>query len=500
VPQPVISAGQYSHLVRERIAALRQLRLDLTRGAPQSAPRRFFRSVEILIGAIERVFASRSKDIEHQSISEVEKDSKIAFAARLTMKLLNDVQEQLFPFLERLDSPHVPLAILPAMQRIARQYETQVELYLFPTSEHNFGFSGFRNLIQTFLQRFDLIVPDDLKAELLKEAEQLPRWLVFLSFPYVVHDSALHLTPLLHELGHFADFQLGIYRELLPIDVSTIEAAKRLVDEILQTPLSHERARVDSSQQPGVDARVGQIVQREVVEQQVFAQCSEIIHRWIHELISDLFALRIGGPAYFYSFVAFAANVGLEVKAAMTHPSPAIRIDFMVKELKELGYLSDDSGDSLDKIRPSLRHWEGWIETQKLAPDSGLARVAYEAVDKNAAKLAEAVRKHSSPFCYDTKTYNQRVPGVVGDLQLGIPPIDRSGDRKGVFRPCDFADILNGAWTTYMFSPDILESLLDCPDDERKLRATSILNQLVLKAIEASEILRVCQKSRRRKV
>jgi hypothetical protein len=80
VPEPVISARQYSHLVRERVAALQQLRLDLTRGAPQSAPRQFFHSIQILITAIDRVFATRSKDIEDQSNSE-EKESKIAFAA-----------------------------------------------------------------------------------------------------------------------------------------------------------------------------------------------------------------------------------------------------------------------------------------------------------------------------------------------------------------------------------------------------------------------------------
>lgn len=491
MPQPVISSEQYSLLVRERIATLRQLRLGLIRGAPQSAPHRFFDSIRILIGAIEKVFTSRSEDIKSQSISEVEKDRKIAFAARLTMKLLNDVQEQLFPFLEKLGSPHVPLAVLPAMQRIASEFETDVELYLFPSSEHNFGFSGFRNLIETFIQKFELIIADDLKAEIQKEAGKLPSWFVFLSFPYVVYDSALHLTPLLHELGHFADFELGIYRELLPIDVSSIEAANKLVDEICQMPLSREGPKVESSQQPGVEARVGQILQREVIAQQVFAQCSEVIHGWVHELISDLFALRMGGPAYFYAFVTFAANLGLEAKAATTHPSPAIRIDFMVKELKELGYFSEDSSEH---VRSSLKEWENWIEAQKLEPEGGPVLVAYLAMKENATKLANAVRRHTASFSYGTNTFTEKVPAITNDLEAGIPPIDRPSVHEGVLEPCDFADILNGAWTTYMFSPDKLESLLDCPNEERKLRAVSALNELALKAIEDSEILRKCQK------
>lgn len=491
MPQPVISAEQYSLLVRERIAALRQLRLGLIRGAPQSAPHRFFDSIRILIGAIEKVFTNRSEDIKSQSISEVEKDNKIAFAARLTLKLLNDVQEQLFPFLEKLGSPHVPLAVLPAMQRIASEFETDVELYLFPASEHNFGFSGFRNLTRTFIQKFELIIPDDLKAEIQKEAEKLPSWFVFLSFPYVVHDSALHLTPLLHELGHFADFERGIYKELLPIDVSGIEAADKLVDKICQMPLSQQGPKAESSQEPSVEARVGQILQREVIAQQVFAQCSEVIHSWVHELISDLFALRMVGPAYFYAFATFAGTVGLEAKAEKTHPSPAIRIDFMVKELKELGYFSEDSSE---QVRSSLKGWENWIQTQKLEPEDDIALVAHLAMKENATKLANAVRKHSPQFSYEAETFVAKVPCVTADLDAGIPPIDRPSVHKGVLEPCGFADILNGAWTTYMFSPERLESLLDCRVEERKLRAVSVLNELVLKAIEASEILRRCQK------
>jgi hypothetical protein len=343
-----------------------------------------------------------------------------------------------------------------------------------------------------------LIIPDDLKAEIQKEAEKLPRWFVFLSFPYVVHDSALHLTPLLHELGHFADFKLGIYKELLPIDISQSEAARKLVEEICQirVPLSEQKPKVESGQQAGAEPRLGQILQKDVIEQQVFAQCAEIIRYWVHELISDLFALRAGGPAYFYAFVAFAANLGLEAEAGTTHPSPEIRIDFMLKELNELCYFS---GDSPESIRSSLEAWKGWIKTRKLAPEDGRMRVAYVAIMDNAAKLAAAVRKHSSSFCYDTKTYNQRVPGVVNDLEAGVPPIDRASAHDDGFEPCDSADILNGAWATYMFSPEKLESLLDCPDEERKLRATSVLNSLVLKAVEASEILRDCQKSTRRK-
>jgi hypothetical protein len=273
--------------------------------------------------------------------------------------------------------------------------------------------------------------------------------------------------------------------------VSKIEAANKLVDKICQMPLSEQGHMAESSQQPGVEARVGQILQREVIAQQCFEQCSEVIHSWVHELISDLFALRMGGPAYFYAFVTFAANLGLETKAEKTHPSPAIRIDFMVKELRELGYFSEGSSEQL---RSSLKEWENWIQAQELEPEDDIALVAYLAMKDNATRLAKAVRKHSVSFSYGTNTFADRVPAITNDLEAGIPPIDRPSVHEGVLEPCDFADILNGAWTTYMFSPDKLESLLDCPVEERKLRAVSVLNELVLKAIEASEILRKCQK------
>jgi hypothetical protein len=497
VSESVISVNQYSNIVRERVASLRELLLDLTRGTPQSAPRKFFESVRILIDAIEEVFESRTKAIGEDSISEEQKGSAIAFAAHWSTDLLNNVQEQFFPFLEKLDSPHIPLALLPTIQRIAKHFEDSLELYLFPTSEHNFGFSGFRNLVETFTKRFELVIPDPLIEEIRKKAEKLPRWFVFLSFPYVEYNSALHLTPLLHELGHFADFQLGIFKDVLPLDISQSDAAKKLVEEICQmtVPLAEEKVSSDIGQQADTEPKLGQILKRDVIEQQVFSSCGEIIRNWVHEIISDLFALRVAGPAYFYSFVAFAANVGLETKAAATHPSPAIRIDFMVRELNELEYFAEDSPP---QIRHSLKCWADWTHSQALEPEGGTARVAYMAIEANAERLSGAVRKHSTAFShsYGMHTFKANVPAITVDLEAGIPPIDRLGAQGNKLEPCDFADILNGAWATYTFSLDKVEGLLDCSDHkERKLRAVSTLNELVLKAIEASEILRECQNS-----
>jgi hypothetical protein len=135
-----------------------------------------------------------------------------------------------------------------------------------------------------------------------------------------------------------------------------------------------------------------------------------------------------------------------------------------------------------------------------LEPEDDIGLVAYLAMKENASKLADAVRKHSASFSYGTCAFAEKVPAITNDLEAGIPPIDRPSVHEGVLEPSDFADILNGAWTTYMFSTDRLESLLDCPVEERKLRAVSVLNEIVLKAIEASEILRKCQKPPEAKV
>jgi len=162
VPEAVLSAEQYSELVGERIAGLRAVLADLTRDAPQSAPQRFSESIQILISTIEGLFADRKRVIKERSTSAAEVTDGVIFAARWSMYLLNNVQQQYFPFLEKLNSPHVPLAIQPTLQRIGTRFDPTVELYLFPTSEHNYGFSGFRNIVQAFIQEFRLVIPDDL--------------------------------------------------------------------------------------------------------------------------------------------------------------------------------------------------------------------------------------------------------------------------------------------------------------------------------------------------
>lgn len=465
MPEPVLSAEQYSELVRERLAGLRGVLADLTRDAPQSAPRRFSESIQILIDTIENLFADRKRVVKERSTSAAEVTDGIVFAARWSMYLLNNVQQQYFPFLEKLNSPHVPLPIQPTLQRIGTQFEPTVELYLFPTSEHNYGFSGFRNVVEAFIQEFRLVIPDDLMLAIQERAEKLPRWFVFLSLPYVVHDSALNLTPLLHELGHFVDFDREIYKKVLPIDIAHSEAAKTLANIL---------------------------VQRGSPEQEVYALCKEIVRKWVQELIADLFAIRLAGPAYFYAFVIYAANIGLDTKAAVSHPSPVIRIDLMLRELEELGYFLKSSPKA---IRTSLQEWKRWIRAQKLEPEDTSMHIAFLAIKDNSAKIAQFVRKYASPLPYRTQTYKENVPGLIADLEKGIPPIDQLDAQGTRFIPSDLADILNSAWSAYMFSLDKLEDLIECKAEDKRRIAVRTLNELVLKAIEASEILWKCQAS-----
>jgi len=278
-----------------------------------------------------------------------------------------------------------------------------------------------------------------------------------------VHDSALNLTPLLHELGHFVDFDREIYKRVLPIDIAHSKASKTLVNSL---------------------------VRRGSPEQEVYALCKDIVRKWVQELIADLFAIRLAGPAYFYAFVIYAANIGLDTEAAVSHPSPVIRIDLMLEELGELGYLLKTSPRA---IRSSLQRWKRWIRRRKLEPEDPFMHLAFLAIKDNSAKLARSVRKNASPRPYGTQAYKENVPGLVADLEEGIPPIDRLDAEGGRYVPSDFVDVLNCAWSAYMFSMNKLEDLIECKPEDKRRMAVRTLNDLVLKAVEASEILRKCQ-------
>lgn len=493
MPDPAFAAEQYCRLVHERLSALRQLLNHFKRGAPKAAPGLFLKSIQILIDTIGDVFASRTRTTREGNDMEHRQDEEVIFTARWSLQLLTNVQETYFPLLEKLDSPHVPLAILPALQRMAKQFEPDTELYLLPTSEHNYGFSGFRNLVETFLRKFEGAIPEHLIPDIRKASESLPSWAVFLSLPYVAHDSALNLTPLLHELGHFADFQLGIYERVLPFEINN-DAAKSLVERICQTkiPFGEQFSGSESGQPSEALPRLGQVLRRDVIEQEVFKRCGDVITNWVHELIADLLAVNLGGPAYFYAFVAYAAGIGLDAPSADSHPAHAIRVDFMLKELTHLQYYSDLSPA---KIRTSLQLWSEWVAQQKLEPEEEHMRIAYLAVMENATKLVSAVRPVVHPSPYGMETFVERVPNVTSELEQGIPPIDQFNSTESRSEPREVADILNGGWSAYLFSLEKLENLLSVSTSEKQGMAVNTLNQLILKALESSEILRTCYHS-----
>jgi len=95
------------------------------------------------------------------------------------------------------------------------------------------------------------------------------------------------------------------------------------------------------------------------------------------------------------------------------------------------------------------------------------------------------------PYSFTAELYHSSVPEVVKKLRVGVPPIEVYKDN--VFRQNDVQAILNGGWE--LFKTDI-SSFFQLFDAEVPIAdRLSTYNQLLFKAIEATEVVRVWKKA-----
>ena len=374
---------------------------------------------------------------------------------------------------------------------------------------------------------------EDLLQEVLgihrSSFEAYPKHMGVLLFSNPVKDNFLQHAALGHELGHFAD---RVHKVRDSISETTLVAAQRiidadrdqLVDEFLEARLGKDtKARAKGSED------------YESVRLKLVAYLNDELQKlndsWQGEIIADVFAIRLLGPAAFFAIGQYLLmHLGPLRRAALsstTHPSVLLRLKVMIRELDDL--LTDITfRDDARILAEAIEEWRELVtdlSAQAMPPSGrldlsgtnwgrtqlevGLADRIYAHLESTGVlqSMQDEIRQVITrvgdvpghrwllPSSHDF----DQLPYAIRMLRLGVPPSEKPRDLKAklletadVTAPClSLATILNTGWA-YEFERWREPTSWSCPDDVIQFfqGRQERLDSVVKCAVEQSNLVR----------
>jgi hypothetical protein len=475
-----VPADVFLDAVSQKLAVLRELVAEFQRSSPRNTSAEFVRGVSTLLSAVEKFNQNRVQYCETTYGSDaIKKDEQVKFYCKISLRLLNAIHKNYLPLLFSAKQ-HNEYLILPSINRALQLFEDGIELTLIPDFVFNYMFVGgmenfVENTINWLESNIDAKNSGAVRA-VLDGAPTHPRWITFVHFPLSERDSALNLVILAHELAHLVDQVKQLYKTFLPIVLEKNSFKKRL-DELCKAPMA--------AAGPGTGPQLTfeSVFSRATLEADFSRDCIAAVQSWLRELIADLIAVHAVGPSYLYAFLELLAHGGAESSPSSSHPSPVYRLTLLLEELDHLGYLSADSQN-----KDFLRELKSKVEIEiKAVNYVGVMEVAQNTLVTRVAEIQKSVRSFMGKMSFNHSRYRNEVPQVVKMLSAGIAPI-QDGEH-----PCTVPAILNGGWYVYRIERAGFLEIFRA--EVAHAKRIGNLNELLFKAIEASEVVRIWKKS-----
>jgi hypothetical protein len=466
--------------------------------------------------------------------------------AELRVRLITDfVTYRLFGWIDIIElarPEHNPQELVASLDWLVSQIHWEAHLILCPYKWQPVDISGpvFFPENYAFIEVFDALLgsEDSGHSPLLRQAIGIeraafaayPQYLGVLLFANPVRDNFLQHAALGHELGHFADRVHQIKRDMTDRMLSAIQEVmdaerKIIVEEILDTRLGHAKEKAEAEAGGELEAL------RLKLAAYLSDKLQELNDNWQGEIVADVFAIRLFGPAAFFSIAQYLLTHLNSVEdvstSCKTHPSTLLRARVMLRELGDLtttGIL----GAASQVLEQPLKRWRELVadlatqvpgRRQAFNPDKydlrreemevELAERVYTRLEEKGllAQMQQEIRQRIQevhecqplrPFLPTSQDFDE-VPYAAELLRLNIPPSEKDRDLErelsGTANPekayLSLATILNAGWV-FEFEEWRDLSRWRQPDDVIKFfdEKSCKLDSMIRRAIEQSEFLR----------
>lgn len=418
------------------------------------APKELIDDLLDIIDAVIKYYEELSQSASDRQVLRISQ-----FLARLNA-FLDDIKT--------VEISDIPVELLPILERIMKKYDKDSLIYLKPTKDYNYYYNNNVNSIC------------DLAEEAFGYKKETRRGIATISFPLTEKNNVMLHCIFSHEIGHHFGRKFSITNNIIPKIQIDKESLDELVDRIFK-----EWAKT-KKEINGKDIGLDSFFEIEAIRTQQIEESLKILSKWLNELISDAIAACLLGPAYFFSLVELGSSLFTQTYYSDRHPPLFIRIDTVLRILKDLGYFT---------ITEEYLEINSTIQTHREISDNLFGkdetnlhlRLLKKSIGPAIPVLIDEVKKFFGPSD-DLDEINKEIKYLIKLLKHLIPPneiIIYSEERS---YPANPIAILNACWIVRLeYMSDIYE-LLGSKTLEEKYNALTLLNMHTLKALELSEI------------
>jgi len=209
-----------------------------------------------------------------------------------------------------------PWGIPFVIEQIIRDFAPGAKVLLRPQWKYNYSYIELIRMFRTLGPKIQWAVGRDFELTLKKLGSSF----IVLSFPTCDRDSALRLCLLFHEAGHFVHDILDLSRHVV------LSLPRGLIDELVNSVIKSGR------RPPAIP--LDEFLERDRIEAKITKELAEWALRWVKELVADLFALSLLGPAYFLAFCELTVGQSDLDEPSRFHPPLRIRLGLMIDEME----------------------------------------------------------------------------------------------------------------------------------------------------------------------
>jgi len=362
----------------------------------------------------------------------------------------------LLGFVDGSDVHHSPGQLIPTLRRYAHSIIPTSEIVVSSKPELNYSIQDIAGALKNLF----------FGTLLEPSCELLPEFLFVVNIPAVESEQILIHGVLAHELGHALYDKCKVAEGMLPKIKLSEELAKNLAKMMFE---SQQR-----QPNPTPELRL-----RELVTQEVAGR----INGWVMELSSDAIGIRLFGPALFFAAVHLLLSFAHIDQSSKTHPPTRLRVKLMIRMLKQFY--------SLDEWHSELQAFSNDWDSVSAVPIHGRTafdQLAIETINDGVLDLiSDASGTAVSPAqSYTSDRFNSDAADLAPLFLSQIPPGEIG--PYGRSTPVELASIINAGWHVYLCDFEAFRKSLHPNVGSTRFSAAAKLHELVLKALEISEI------------
>jgi hypothetical protein len=344
--------------------------------------------------------------------------------------------------------------LIAPLETLVEQHAPEVKVLIRPQWKYNFSYRHFAKLLFTVGRNTFDWTPEEFNAVARKRGFAAPRkripHIAVLSYAGIERRNALALVMLAHEIGHLLDehHNLSSGRD---VRAALTRAADEQKNEVVGIPVS----------------------QKEKERRAAFVdELKEEAGFWIKELVADVAALRLVGPAYICALKASAYALATYRKLPHQHPPLQDRLDWVLSESKSsgLGYMEFLDKNANFPTAAAIRDYlssqaadVAGVEQKAAGPSVGqdeehktelLRELMRPATERALAQLRKRVLPNAKSFVLTGDVFRMvdLLAREVPPSQSYVPGLDPKADEKRGPAEQHFglAAILNAGWMFYL--------------------------------------------------